>query len=94
MNIKFKIYTLGCKVNQTDSNKLANDLKQTGFVMTNKNSDIAIVNSCVVTKIAMSKSKRIINKAWKENPKAKIVLTGCWPKIYRKQAEKTGVDLV
>jgi len=79
----FKIYTLGCKVNQYDSGRLAGELIRAGLVLVNKNVDIAIINSCAVTKTAMVKSGRMIKLAKKENPKAKIVLTGCWPKVYK-----------
>jgi len=92
--ITFRIYTLGCKVNQTDSYKLSGDLIQAGFELTKKFADVVMINSCAVTQVAMSKSQRMINKARKENPKAKIILMGCWPKIYRKETKKIGADLV
>ncbi|MFH0955891.1 MAG: radical SAM protein [Candidatus Falkowbacteria bacterium] len=82
MAVKIKIYTLGCKVNQYDSGKLARELAQTGFLLVNKNADIAIINSCAVTKTAMIKSGHMIKIARKENPRAKITLAGCWPKVY------------
>lgn len=82
MAVKIKIYTLGCKVNQYDSGKLASELDRAGFIMANKNADLAIINSCAVTKTAMVKSARMIKSAKKENPKAKIVLAGCWPRVY------------
>ncbi|MFA5359357.1 MAG: MiaB/RimO family radical SAM methylthiotransferase [Patescibacteria group bacterium] len=79
----YKIYTLGCKVNQYDSGSLATSLKTAGFTMVNKNAGIAIINSCAVTKTAIIKSGRMVKLAKKENPKAKIILTGCWPKAYK-----------
>ncbi|MFA6306368.1 MAG: MiaB/RimO family radical SAM methylthiotransferase [Patescibacteria group bacterium] len=81
-NIKIKIYTLGCKVNQYDSGKLAGELVRAGFITADKNADIAVINSCAVTKTAIIKSGRMVKLAKKENPKAKIVLAGCWPKTY------------
>jgi len=90
----YKIYTLGCKVNQYDSGKLAAELKQAGLAMAAKNADIAIINSCAVTKTAMIKSGRMIKLARTENPKAKIVLAGCWPKTGEVQGQVKGVDLV
>jgi len=79
----YKIYTLGCKVNQYDSGALAAELESAGFIATKKNADIAIINSCAVTKTAIIKSGRMVKLARKENPKAKIILTGCWPKAYK-----------
>jgi threonylcarbamoyladenosine tRNA methylthiotransferase MtaB len=77
----YKIYTLGCKVNQYDSSALGKELEKAGFFYKDKNAKIAIINTCAVTKSAISKCKRIFNKAKKENPKAKIILTGCWINI-------------
>ncbi len=91
-NVRIKIYTLGCKVNQYDSGKLASGLVQAGFILTNKNAGITIVNSCAVTKTAMVKSARMIKLAKKGNPNAKIILTGCWPKVY--DIKNIGVDFV
>lgn len=90
----YKIYTLGCKVNQYDSGKLAAELKQTGLSSTDKNADFAIINSCAVTKTAMIKSGRMIKLARKENPEAKIALAGCWPKLGEVEENMAGVDLV
>jgi len=79
----YKIYTLGCKVNQYDSGSLAAALDLAGFVATKNKADLAIVNSCAVTKTAILKSGRMVKLARKENPKAKIMLVGCWPKVYK-----------
>ena len=91
---KFKIYTLGCKVNQYDSNDLCGKLISVGFAVANKNANIAIINTCCVTKTAIHKCKRMINKARKKNPKAKIVVMGCWPVAYRDEVEKLDVNLI
>ena len=90
----YKIYSLGCKVNQYDGDKLGGLLKSAGFILVKNGADIAIVNSCAVTAGAIAKNKWMINKARAENPDAKIILTGCWPRVYAKDAKKIGVDLV
>ena len=90
----FNIYTLGCKVNQYDSNSLKRKLISSGLKCSKENADFAIINTCSVTKLAISKNKRMVNVARKENPKAKIILTGCWPKVYDVRAEDLGVDYV
>lgn len=81
-NISFKIYTLGCKVNQYDSGCLEQLLLQAGFSSVESRADLAIINTCAVTKTAILKDKRMVNLARKENPGAKIVVMGCWPKAY------------
>ncbi len=92
--VKIKIYTLGCKVNQYDSRNLSELLGKSGVEIVDRNAQLAIINTCAVTKTAVSKSKRTINKAKKENPKAKIILTGCLPEIYKEDFSKLGVDFV
>jgi len=92
--ITFKIYTLGCKVNQYDSGELARLLEQKSLELAEENADIAIINSCAVTRSAIHKSKRMLNKARRENPKAKLVLLGCWPKVYENEVKKIKIDLV
>ncbi|MEI7620743.1 MAG: radical SAM protein, partial [Candidatus Falkowbacteria bacterium] len=81
-SINFKIYTLGCKVNQYDSGRLEQLLLSGGFKLVNKQAELAIINTCAVTKTAILKDKKTISLARKENPGAKIVVMGCWPKVY------------
>jgi threonylcarbamoyladenosine tRNA methylthiotransferase MtaB len=82
MKNKFKIYTLGCKVNQYDSGALSEKLIASGFKLVKDNADLAIVNTCAVTQAAIRKGRQMINKAKRENPEAKIVLIGCWARVY------------
>lgn len=90
----FKICTLGCKVNQYDSGSLGEKLVSLGFGMGEKNIDLAIVNTCSVTNSAITKNREMIERARKENPGAKIILTGCWAKVYGKEAQLSGADYV
>ncbi|HOZ53066.1 MAG TPA: tRNA (N(6)-L-threonylcarbamoyladenosine(37)-C(2))-methylthiotransferase MtaB [bacterium] len=90
--IKFKIYTLGCKVNQYDSATLTSLLINLGLFLSDKNPDLIIVNSCSVTKSAILKAKKIINSLKRKNPKSKIILIGCWPRIYN--INNLDVDLI
>ncbi len=94
MNNKFKIYTLGCKVNQYDSMNLSRLLCQASLKAVNNGADVAIINSCAVTKTAISKGQRMINKAKKENPRAKIILMGCWSQVYDKEINQSQIDLM
>jgi threonylcarbamoyladenosine tRNA methylthiotransferase MtaB len=90
----FKIYSLGCKVNQYDGDKLGGLLKSAGFILAKKNANVAIVNSCAVTAGAIAKNRAMIKKAKKENQGAKIILTGCWPRVYAQEADEAGADIV
>ncbi len=90
----FKIYTLGCKVNFYDSETLAKKFIAVSFLPVKKDASLAVVNSCSVTKTALRKVRQAVAKARRENPVAKIVLTGCMVKTYGEEAKKLGVDLV
>ncbi len=96
--IIFEIITLGCKVNQYDSAVLKNLLLSGNFILSknNQRSDLIIVNSCAVTKSAISKSRKVINQIKKENPRVKMALIGCWPKVYGSEilGKELGVDIV
>lgn len=77
-----------------DSNSLKRKLMSAGFVYADSGAQVAIINTCSVTKSAIRKNKQIANKAKKENPRAKIILTGCWPKVYDVRVGDLGVDYV
>ncbi|MBU0683365.1 MAG: tRNA (N(6)-L-threonylcarbamoyladenosine(37)-C(2))-methylthiotransferase MtaB [Candidatus Omnitrophica bacterium] len=77
--MKFCIKTLGCKVNQYEEQVLRENLCRMGFEESSeKESDIAIINSCTVTAQADSKTRRLIRKLKRENEKLKIFVTGCY----------------
>ncbi len=75
---KFTIRTLGCKVNQYESQVLRENLVKVGFVESpSAPADIVVVNSCTVTGKADAKTRRLIKRLKKENPNATVVVTGC-----------------
>ncbi len=73
------IATLGCKVNQYESDRIIANLKQNGIGISDTwlNADVVIVNSCVVTNRAEQKSSSLLRKIKRENPDARLILTGC-----------------
>lgn len=77
---RFYIHTLGCKVNQYESQAMRELLTRSGFKeCLNKDlADIYIVNTCTVTGRADSESRHVIGLLHRHNPKAKIVVTGCY----------------
>lgn len=93
-NRKYKIYSLGCKISQYDASRLGEFLKLTGFRPVNKVADVVVISTCSVTRSAILKNKWAINKARRENPGAKIILLGCWPRAYKAEALRAGVDLI
>lgn len=90
---KFKVSTFGCKVNQYDSGILIYWLvKKHGFKKIEFGSeeevDFVIINTCAVTRSAFNKSQKAIKKIRKENPGAKIFVTGCAVAVYREVLER------
>ena len=73
----FYIQTLGCKVNQYESDGIASGLEEKGWAKGEKNADVVIVNTCAVTSKAGMQSRQAIRKIIRENPDAKVIVTGC-----------------
>ena len=83
MNVYF--YTLGCKVNQYETQEMGELFERSGYTITNNiaSADIAVVNSCTVTAESVRKTRQTVRRLKKQNPDCVIVLTGC-----ASQAEK------
>ena len=90
--MKFKIYTLGCKVNTYESEVMRDNLINNGYVEGEIPVDIAIINTCSVTNTADSKSMKTIRKAIKENPNALIIVAGCMSQ--NKKENIDGVNII
>ncbi|MFA7637282.1 MAG: tRNA (N(6)-L-threonylcarbamoyladenosine(37)-C(2))-methylthiotransferase MtaB [Monoglobales bacterium] len=77
---KVAFYTLGCKVNQYETEVMREKFEKSGYKAVNFEdaADVYVINTCSVTAIADRKSRRIINKAAKTNPHAVIVVSGCY----------------
>lgn len=83
----FEIYTLGCRVNQYESEAIASALRKSGFadctermnenVCAEKSKKVIIVNSCTVTGEADRKSRQLVRRLIRENPDAAVIVTGC-----------------
>ena len=73
----FHIATLGCKLNYSESSHIARNLQEHGFVIS-KIPDCYILNTCTVTSSAEKKAKNLISQFYKKNPKAEIVVIGCF----------------
>lgn len=91
-NKKIAIYTLGCKVNQYESDSMMDILEKEGckLVPFEECADVYIINTCAVTNMAERKSRQIANRAKKTNPSALVVLTGCYVQAEKEAIEKSG----
>lgn len=80
-----KFYTLGCKVNQYETQEIRERFASGGFKEVDdsrsEKADIYVINTCTVTQTADRKSRYFIHYAYRQNPKAKIVVTGCYAEL-------------
>src|SRR5438093_12737113 len=93
----FAVATLGCKVNQADSEAIGEQMSSAGFVQRNfdEMADIYIVNTCTVTHMGDRSSRQMISQARRRRPDALLVVTGCYAEINPQGvAALPGVDLV
>lgn len=88
--MKFYFYTLGCKVNQYESQVITELLIKRGFVPAEsaEDADINIINSCTVTGEGDRKTRQMVRKYKRKNPNAVTVLIGCMPQAFPSDAEK------
>jgi len=93
--MKVAFYTLGCKLNQTETESLANRFSKAGFqlVTPGEGADIYIANTCTVTHIADRKSRHWLRLARRRNPQALIIATGCYAQRNRQELARLA-DLV
>jgi len=99
MNAKKKVafYTLGCKLNFSETSTIARDFEKENFdrVDFSEFADIYVINTCSVTENADKRFKTIVKQAQKSNPEAFVIAIGCYAQLQPKQlAEVDGVDLV
>lgn len=94
---KARFYTLGCKLNFSETSTFAKLLGEMGVVEAEEGekADICLVNTCSVTEMADHKCRQIIHRLVRENPGAFMVVTGCYAQLDSEKVSKMdGVDLV
>ena len=94
---KIAFYTLGCKVNQSDTASMEGIFRRAGYEVVDFGSpaDVYLINTCVVTNTGQRKSRQIINRAVRHNPLSLIVVTGCYPQTAPEEVRAiAGVDVI
>ena len=90
-------YTLGCKVNQYETEAIAELFKDHGYVITDfsNKAHVYVINTCSVTAMSDRKSRQIIRRAKKQNPDSIVIVTGCYAQVSPDSVLKIeGVNLV
>ncbi|MEM9103616.1 MAG: tRNA (N(6)-L-threonylcarbamoyladenosine(37)-C(2))-methylthiotransferase MtaB, partial [Pseudomonadota bacterium] len=88
---------LGCRLNEAEIQTWGQEFGHHGWQMTRKpeTADLIVINTCAVTGEAARKSRQHIRKFHRSNPKAKLIVTGCYASLEQQQAEELlGVDLI
>ncbi|MGI6274559.1 MAG: tRNA (N(6)-L-threonylcarbamoyladenosine(37)-C(2))-methylthiotransferase MtaB [Acutalibacteraceae bacterium] len=88
--MKVKMITLGCKVNQYESEAMLSSMLKNGFTAAadNEQADVVVLNSCTVTAESDRKVRQIFRRAKKDNPDAVMVLSGCMAQAFPEDAQR------
>ena len=95
--MKIHLKTLGCRLNEAELETWAQAFQKSGHQVTRQAEDanLIVINSCAVTQDAARKSRQLIRRVHRENPAAKLVVSGCYATLNQQEAEQLlGVDLV
>ena len=94
--MKVAIYTLGCKVNQYETQAMEQELRRRGHevVEFSAAADAYVVNSCSVTAVSDQKSRQMLHRIRRNHPQAVAAICGCYPQTHAADMEKLDVDLI
>lgn len=94
---KVAFYTLGCKLNFSETSTISRQLLDLGFIKSefNNGADLFVINTCSVTENANKECRRIIRKAKKTSPNSTVIITGCYAQLKPESISSIeGVDMV
>lgn len=97
MDKTFSILTLGCKVNQYESEAMSELFEKEGYTQVENEdySDVYIVNTCTVTNLSDRKSRQFIRRAKRQNPNSIVAVVGCYSQVSPDEVKNIdGVDVV
>lgn len=93
-HLSIAVHTLGCKLNQLESESVLAAFKEAGWDIKNwgQEADIYILNTCTVTSMAEQKARRLIRKTLKERAHAAVLVTGCYAQLDSKAIAAIGLE--
>ena len=94
--MKVAIYTLGCKVNQYESQAMERELRARGHetVPFGREADAYVINTCSVTAVSDQKCRQAVHRARREHPGAVVAVCGCWSQTHAAEARALGADVL
>ena len=94
--MRVAIYTLGCKMNQYETQAMEQLLRQKGHQVVDfsREADAYVVNTCSVTAVSDQKSRKVLHRVRRERPGAVLAVCGCYPQTHVEDVRKLDVDLI
>jgi threonylcarbamoyladenosine tRNA methylthiotransferase MtaB len=95
--MRVQLQTLGCRLNEAELEGWARQFLERGFRITaaGQPADLIVVNTCAVTREAVRKSRKLLRRAQRENPRAKLIVSGCFASLEGElPAQEHGIDLL
>jgi len=95
--MRVHLTTLGCRLNEAELERWSRDFQSRGHVLAREpdEADIVVVNTCAVTDEAVRKSRKLVRRAQRANPVAKLVVSGCYASLDpRGAAAELGIDVL
>lgn len=93
MTVSF--FTLGCKVNQYETQYLARCFAEEGYqIVEGETAQVLVVNSCTVTAMSDKKVRQLLRRLRRKNPESILVLCGCFPQAFPQQAAQLDADVI
>ena len=94
--MRVAIYTLGCKVNQYETQAMEQELRRRGHTVVDfsADADAYVVNTCSVTAVSDQKSRQAVHRVQRSHPEAVVAVCGCYAQTHLEDVRKLGVDLI
>ena len=94
--MRVKLQTLGCRLNEAELETWARQFRQRGCVIAHDTepADLVVINTCAVTSEAVRKSRKLLRRAQRDNPRARLVVSGCAASLDGEDLGDAGIDLL
>lgn len=95
--MRVHLQALGCRLNEAELETWSRDFREQGYELADgaEDADLIVVNTCAVTEESVKKSRKLVRRAHRDNPTAKLVMSGCYASLSPEAAAADlGVDLV
>ena len=94
--MRIRLQTLGCRLNEAELETWARQFRARGCVIAHDGepADLVVINTCAVTVDAVRKSRKLLRRAQRDNPRARLVVSGCAASLNDEDLGEAGIDLL